>query len=242
MLEAKVSNDVLLAFRSILTHKELKHLLDRFLYVNLNGVQTDVLRNEMLELIRGNFAQTLKAGNFGVLAESLESGFALRVIIAIESGFFVAHSEKRSLQDKQMTLSDQLGKELQKESNQEQTNVHAVDIRIRCNDHLVVTQILQILFNSQSGLDQIELFVLIDNLAGKTKGVEGFALKAEYTLSLHVPGLGDGSACGISLGYEKRAFETVFVLGVQMNPAVTKLAVVNFTFLGPLSGNFLNPL
>ena len=97
-----------------------------------------------------------------------------------------------------MTLSDQLGKELQKESNQEQTNVHAVDARIRCNDHLVVTQILQILFNSQSGLDQIELFVLIDNLAGKTKGVEGFALKAEYTLSLHVPGLGDGSACGIS--------------------------------------------
>ena len=98
MLEAKVSNDVLLAFRSILTHKELKHLLDRFLYANLNGVQTDVLRNEMLELIRGNFAQTLKAGNFGVLAESLESGFAFRVIIAIESGFFVTHSEKRSLQ------------------------------------------------------------------------------------------------------------------------------------------------
>ena len=89
MLEAKVSNDVLLAFRSILTHKELKHLLDRFLNVNLNGVQTDVFRNEMLELIRGNFAQTLKAGNFGVLAESLESGFAFRVIIAIESGFLL---------------------------------------------------------------------------------------------------------------------------------------------------------
>jgi hypothetical protein len=54
--------------------------------------------------------------------------------------------------------------------------VHTIDISIGGNDHLVIAQILQILLNSEGGLDKVKFLIFINNLTGKTKGIEGFTL------------------------------------------------------------------
>ena len=57
------------------------------------------------------------------------------------------YPEERCLQDIEMPFFNEFGKELQKERDQKQTNMHAVHIGIRGDHHFVVPQVLQSFFN-----------------------------------------------------------------------------------------------
>ena len=86
--------------------------------VNLHRIQADILTDEMFEFIRWNFSQTFKTGNFGILAQSFDCRFPFRIVVAVKSRFFIPHPKEWSLQNKQMTLSNQFRKKLQEKSNQ----------------------------------------------------------------------------------------------------------------------------
>ena len=139
-----------------------------------------------------------------------------------------------------MSLPDQLGKKLEEKSYQQKPDMHPIDIRIRGDYNLIIPQVFQVLFNSQSRLNQIELFVLVHDLSSQTERIKRFALEAEDTLSLHIAGLGDRTARRISFRDEKGALETVLILGVQMNATISEFPVMNLALLGSLTGNFLN--
>ena len=74
-----------------------------------------------------------------------------------------------------MPLSDQFGKILQKKGEEQQPDVHAVDISIGRDDHPVVTEVFQSVLDGKCVLEQVELLILVDDLAGESKAVEGFA-------------------------------------------------------------------
>ena len=50
---------------------------------------------------------------------------------------FVTHPEERSFKDEQMAVADQVREKLEKEGQQEQADVHAVDVGIGTDHHLV---------------------------------------------------------------------------------------------------------
>ena len=82
--------------------------------------------------------------------------------------------------------------------------MHAIHIGIGSNNDIVVAQVLQTVFNVEGMLKKIEFFVLVDDLLGQAKGIERLSPEAEDSLSLHIAGLGNGTACGIPLSYEQR--------------------------------------
>ena len=78
----------------------------------------------------------------------------------------VAHPEKGRLQDIDMIAFDQVGEELQEEGDQQQPDVHAVDIRVGRNDDLVIAQSVKTILDVKCRLQQVELLVLVDDLFG----------------------------------------------------------------------------
>ena len=71
-----------------------------------------------------------------------------------------------------MVALDQVGEELQEEGDQQQADVHAIHIGIGRNDHLVITESIQAILDVQSGLQQVELLVLIHNLLGQAIAIQ----------------------------------------------------------------------
>ena len=69
--------------------------------------------------------------------------------------------------------------------------MHTINVGIRSDYNLVVTQGIEAIFNIQSTLEAIELVILVDDFFAKSKGVERFSFKTEYCLSVDVPRLCD---------------------------------------------------
>ncbi len=86
-----------------------------------------------------------------------------------------------------MPLPHQFRKELQEESHQQHPDMHAIHIGIRCNNNVVITKIFISVFDVQSRLQQVELFVLINNLLGETETIQRLAFQTEYSLCGHIP-------------------------------------------------------
>ena len=127
----------------------------------------------MHEFLRRYFSKSLEAGDFGVRSESLDGLQPFFVAVAIvgdkvrlfcvgclllgislgddlfvlDFGSSVANTEKWCLQHIDMPFLDEFGEELQEESDDEQSDVHAIDIGICGHDNFVVTQRVNSLFN-----------------------------------------------------------------------------------------------
>ena len=71
-------------------------------------------------------------------------------------------------------LLDQFGEELKEKGDDEQTDMHTINIGIGSNDHLVVAQRFQSILDIESGLKEVELLILINDLLRQSKRVEGF--------------------------------------------------------------------
>ena len=52
--------------------------------------------------------------------------------------------------------------------------MHTINIGIGSNDHLVVAQRFQSILDIESGLKEVELLILINDLLRQSKRVEGF--------------------------------------------------------------------
>ena len=61
-------------------------------------------------------------------------------LLVLDLGTLVAHTEQWGLQYINMTFLDEVWEELQEERDDEQADVHSIDIGIRSHDHLVVAQ------------------------------------------------------------------------------------------------------
>ena len=138
-----------------------------------------------------------------------------------------------------MTLLDELGEELEEEGDDEQTDVHAVNIGIGSHDDLVVTQGVQTFLDVEGCLQQVELLVLIDHLLGEAERVEGLAAQGEDGLRVDVAALGDASAGRVALGDEDARLFLLVVLDIgEMNATVAQLTIVQVSLLGTLAGQF----
>ena len=126
-----------------------------------------------------------------------------------------------------MLLFHQLGEELQEEGHQQKTNVHTVHIGIGRDNHLVVAEVLETVFDIESVLQQVEFFVFVHHLLGHAEAVQRLTAQAEHGLRLHVAGLGNGTRSRVTFGNEDHGFAVQRVLRVgQVNLAVAELAVV----------------
>ena len=151
LFDAKVIDDKVLTLEGIGTHIELQQIADRIILGKSNFIQTDILANKFLELVGIDLTQTLKAGNLGSSTALLDSALTLLLRITIEILFLVLHAEQWRLQNVKVAAADKLGIELQEEAGHKQADVHTINIGIGCNNHLIVTQILQ------SILDKFEI-------------------------------------------------------------------------------------
>ena len=92
-----------------------------------------------------------------------------------------------------MALLHQVGEELEEEREQQQAYVHAVDVGIGGDDHVVVAQAVEAVLDVERGLQKIELLVFVDNLACQAERVERLAAQREHGLGLHIADLGNGA-------------------------------------------------
>lgn len=63
-----------------------------------------------------------------------------------------------------MALGDELGEKLEEKRDQQQADVHAVDVGVGRDDDLVVAQAVHALLDIQRALEEVEFLVLVDNL------------------------------------------------------------------------------
>ena len=154
--------------------------------------KSDVWADEVGHLIGVYLAQSLKSGNLGLRSQLGDGSQPLFLIVAephhivlvtlagrFAFGFehllvlylvaFVAYSEQWRLQNIDMALLDEVGEELEEEGDDEQTDVHTVDIGIGSHDDLVVAQVIKSFFDVERRLQQVELLVLIYHLLGESE-------------------------------------------------------------------------
>ena len=138
-----------------------------------------------------------------------------------------------------MVPLDQVREELQEEGDQQEADVHTVHIGIGRDDHLVVAQAIQPIFDVEGSLEQVEFFIFIDDLLGQSIAVQRFTAQAEDRLQVRVSALRDGSAGRVTLGDEDTGlFGEVAFRIIQVNAAIPQFAVVQIGLLGPFTCQF----
>lgn len=90
-----------------------------------------------------------------------------------------------------MPLFDKVGEELQEEGYHQQADVHAVNISIGSYNHFVIAQAVESVLNVEGSLQEVELFVFVDNLLGQSEAVERFATQREYGLRVDIAAFGN---------------------------------------------------
>ena len=150
----------------------------------------------MGKLFWRNLSQSLESGDFRVRTQRLDGLLALLIAVAVmrnevallllrsqlgisirysllvlDFGSLVAHSEQWSLKHVNMSLLDEIWEELQEEGDDEQADVHSVNIGIGSHNHLIISQSVQSVLDIESCLEQVELLVLVNHLLGQAIAV-----------------------------------------------------------------------
>src|SRR5690606_20873365 len=99
---------------------------------------------------------------------------------------------------------DQFREKLQKEGDQQQTDVHTVHVGIGGDHDVVVPQVFKAFLDVQRRLQQVEFFIFVNNFFRKPVAVQRLPFQAENCLRVHITAFGDGTTRGITLRYEKR--------------------------------------
>ena len=159
-------------------------------------LQADVGTDKTCEFIGRNLSKTFESGNLWIGTKLFDGLLALFVAIAITGDEIallvglcislsnsllilylsatVTHTEKRRLKNIYMSFLNELGEELQEEGDDEQADMHTINISIGSHNNLVISEGVQTFLDIEGGLKQIELFVLVDNLLGESEAVEWF--------------------------------------------------------------------
>ena len=91
----------------------------------------------------------------------------------------------------QMTITNQLREKLKEKGEQQQADVHAVDISIGRDDNAIIAQFFDAFLDVERSLQQCELLVFVHHLARQAEGVERLATKRENRLRFDIAALGD---------------------------------------------------
>ena len=163
-----------------------------------NLLKAHVRTYEMHKLLRTNLSQSLESCYLRVRTKVFDSLLTFLVAIAIAGnefallrssysllysllvlylGFLIAHTEQGSLQHIYVSLLDKVGEELKEECDDEQTDVHTVNIGIGSHDNLVVAQGVETILYIEGCLKEVEFLVLVYYLLGKSEAVERFTTK-----------------------------------------------------------------
>ena len=81
-----------------------------------------------------------------------------------------------------MAPANYFGEELQEKRDEQQSDMHPVNIGIGSDNHFVVAQIVHAFFYIQSSLQQVKLLVLVHHFFCQPVGVERFPFQAKYGL------------------------------------------------------------
>src|SRR5689334_18223154 len=93
-----------------------------------HSLQPHFFANEPPEFVGGYFSQTLKPGDLRFCSQFPDRRLFFRFVVTIDRFFFISYPEKWRFQHKYMFLLYKIGEELQKESHQQEANMHAIDI------------------------------------------------------------------------------------------------------------------
>ena len=193
----------------------------------------------MAELVGRNLPQSFKTRDFRILAERFDSRQFFLLAITINRLLPVAHAEERRLQDIDMLLLNQIREELKEECDKQEADVHPVHIGIGRDNHFVITQSIQSIFNIQSRLQEVELLVFIHDFFREAITIERFSPQTEHGLEIGVAALGDGTAGRIPLGDEyTRFFRLISFRVIQMNAAIAQFLIMEIGFLCPFACQF----
>ena len=206
-------------------------------------VESDAGTDEALELIRRDLSQTFESRDL----RRLDLGYRFEPLllgVAIDRLVFVLDAEERGLEDIDVSFFDQIGEELEEESEHQQSYVHSVHIGIGGDDHFVVPQLVESVLYVERRLEAVELLVLIHHLFGQSIAIKGFASERENGLCADVAALGDRAGGGETLGDEDTTLQPQIVVGVlaaldrfgvvEVDLAVAQLGVVDQVLLRPL--------
>ena len=107
------------------------------LVVEEDGVEAHVGADESFELVGRDFAEAFESGDFGARGgvDGLDAFF---VGVAVFGFLLVAHTEEGCLENIYVTGTDEFGVESKEEGEQQQSDVHAVDIGIGGDDYVIV--------------------------------------------------------------------------------------------------------
>ena len=132
-----------------------------------------------------------------------------------------------------MPLLDNLREVLNEEREQKKANVHAVHIRIRCDDDAVVAQVIHAAVNIQRQVQKVQLLIALllkERGTVHAETVGRFAAQGKDSLSLRIASRGDGPGGGITLRDEEHGILGALVLAVVMHAAITQLFSVQLGF------------
>ena len=241
----QVSPDEVLSVDRVVAHVELHDVRDRFLFGKLHEVKPHVLTYEIHEFIGRYFSKALEPGDLDGGLQSLDRFFLFLYGIAVPSLLLVGYPEQGSLEDVDMPAADQVWIVLHEESQYKHPDVHSVVIGISRYDNVVVAEVVEIVFYSESRDKEVEFLILRHPLPAFLIAVDWLSPEAENSLVVGVAYLGDRARSGISLSDEYACLfgQVLLVLRKlvsEMVAAVTKLAVVDIRLLVPFTGLFLD--
>lgn len=240
LFDAEVFDDVVLTLGGVFAHVEGEEFLDVFVLGHEDGLKAHFGADEVFKFVGADFAEAFEAGDFGVFAE-LGHGFLFFLVgVTVDGLFFVADAEEGGGEDVEVAATDDLGEELEEESDHQQADVHAVNVGVGGEDDVVVAEFFEVFFDVEGVLEEVELFVFVADFAREAEAVEGFAAQAEDGLGVDVAALGDAAGGAVAFGDEQGREFALFVFGVEVDAAVAEFFVVNFGAAGAFAGEFLD--
>ena len=231
-LASEVCTDEVLSFDGVVSHVELHDLCNRLLVAELHSVKSHVLADELDELVCRDLSETFESCDLHSALHLLEHLLLLLPCVAVADIRLVLDSEERSLKDVYVSSSHKVRVVLHEECQHKHADVHSVVIGIGCDDDLVVSEILHIIFHAKGIHQECELLVFRNLLAALLVAVDRLTSEAEHSLGLCVACLCDGSARRVSLGDEDAGVFGQFLLScrelvVVVDLAIAQLAVID---------------
>ena len=132
---------------------------------------------------------------------------------------------------------------MQEVGEQQEANVHTIDIGIGSHNHFIVAQSVNAVLNVESCLQKCKFLIFHHLFRCQPVGVQWFTTKREHGLSFHIADFGDRTTCRQTLGDEDRSFLAAVVVFrcacvVEVHTAVAQFAVMERHFLGTLTSGF----
>lgn len=150
----EVVDDKFLTLHSVFAHVELQQFVYSVFLAQMHAVEPHLRTDKVGKFLRVDFTKTFESCDFRLVAKFVDGGDAFLVVVAIVSFglrlfrllstalalrlLLVANTEKWRLKDIEVPGLHQFGAELQEVGEQQEANVHTIDIGIGSHNHLVV--------------------------------------------------------------------------------------------------------